>query len=287
MPSLVTIQQLPPDASENLFGLEKYGKSKFPRCTSQMEIPIVNGKHKLGLTDEQEEDFAQYFVNNSRTSLAWKTWLNDYVYTAPYDQKVLDLSTKEDQFAYQVFIKGNPQLAFIASSKKQAEEQSLTGYKYVVINEVEDEVEVVSVQKTKNKARAKLVEIQDDELEILKIAHYLFPVRGITTSTSAYKTIDSFIAESKDNALKFLSAFNVDAETMDVTVTVKRAVEKNILRRGQDNYYYNHASGNRIGRNVDEMVDYLSDPRNADEIGTGSINDSPITVKKQLRDKEL
>lgn len=287
MPNLVTIQQLPPNPSENLFGLEKYGKSKFPRCTSQMEIPIVNGKHKLGITEKEEETFAQYFVNNTRTSPEWRQWLNDFVYTAPYDQKVLDLSVMEDLFTYQVFIKGNPQLAFIASSKKHAEDQSLTGYKYVVVNETEDEVEVVSVQKVKNKARAKLVEIQDDELEILKVAHYLFPVRGITNSTSAYKTIDGFIGESKENALKFLSAFNVESELMDVTVTVKRAIEKNILRRGQDNYFYNHATGNRIGKNIDEMIDYLSNPANSDELGTGAKNDSPTTIKKQLRDKEV
>lgn len=287
MSTFVTIAQMPVASGESLFGLEKYGRSKFPKCNSEMEIPIANGKHKLGMTKEQEDTYAQYFVGSDSSSSEWKEWLNSFTFKAPYEEKTLDLSLMEDSFVYHVFIKGNPDLCFIAPSRKFAEDHPLSNYKYFVANEQQDAEEEVSTQKLKNKARAKLVEIQDDEIELIKIAHYLFNVRGITNSTSAYKTINNSIDESKESASRFIRVFDESSDFIDVTVTVKRAIEKNIIRRGQDNWYYNHASNTRLGRNQEEIIEFLMNPKNQDELGTGSKNDSPLTIKKQLKDKEI
>ena len=280
--SLVVIDQLP--APPGYFGLDKYNKSLFPSTSCTFEIPVKNGRYLLGMTDEQEEEFARYFTSKSKDSDEWKEWLSKRTFSVGSEQKILSLDRMEDKFDYHVFIKANPQTNFIAKDKKSAEE-AIGNYKFVVVNqelEIEDEVSTI---KAKNKGRAALTDIQDDDKELLKLAHYLFPVKGVTNGLIAYKNLETYISQSKENALNFLSLLKEDPDKILVTVSVKRAVEKNIIRRGQDQWYYNHISGTRLGKSLEDTIKYLLDPKNQDELGTGTKDDSPVTILSQLRSK--
>ena len=57
------LKQIAPPPDEFRMGLETKGYSVFPGVTTKLEIPIVRGKHNIGMEDDPKlrEKFENYF----------------------------------------------------------------------------------------------------------------------------------------------------------------------------------------------------------------------------------
>ena len=157
-------------------------------------------------------------------------------------------------------------------------------FPFVLVDEQKEIEGKVSRKVTKNNALRELsdLEIKDKKL-MVKIAKYLFNLNLDLTATQAYDKLDDFINQSTGNAEQFLKVLKVDKEWMDTTVLVKDAMNAQIIRRGEDQVYVNFANQQRLGRNLEEVVKYLNNPDNQDQLGTGGKNDQPYSSQAQLK----
>ena len=281
--SLIKVEQLP--TTTKRFGLENYGKSRFPNTSSVYEIPFWNGRYNLGMTEEQENEFSMFFIGKDSKSREWQEFLSEYTLKLDFEGPVFDSSTMKGKFDYHVYVKANPQLCAIASSKG-AVNDVIADFKYVVVNEVEDEEKEYSTMKLRNSALSELNKLEKNDKMLLLYARYIFPVRNLTSPMRAYTLLDVYLKESRENVERFLAILKEPRDLIDVVVTFKLGYEKNIIRKNRENYFYNHASGTVLGKNQDECVEFLSNPKNQDELGTGSKSDSSLSIKSQLQGKE-
>jgi hypothetical protein len=90
--------------------------------------------------------------------------------------------------------------------------------------------------------------------------------------------------ESISNAENFLKVIRLDPEYVDSVITVKAAIARNIIRLTPDKWYVNYINQTKLGRNIDEIVKFLTNPQNQDQMGTDKDTDSAYSIKRQLKE---
>ena len=138
----------------------------------------------------------------------------------------------------------------------------------------------------RNEAIAALQELSIKSKEkMVKIAKYLFNLNAEITDKNAYIKLDEFILSKGSNAEMFLQTLKLDPEWVETTVLVKDAMNAGFIRRGEDQYYINVASQIKMGRSIEEITKYLMNPDNQDQLGTGSKNDQPYSLRTQFKNR--
>jgi hypothetical protein len=276
------LKQIAPDPDEPLMGLQELGLSLFPGCETVLEIPLINGKFSIG--EPKAYDEFEKFYGLKFDSEEGKRFLSEYRIVINHDIMSLDTKNMDHKFLLHI-LKVNNGMGIVATNDTAIDDSAVNTFKFQLTDEGQDLNSRVALKETKLAAYSKLAEMYDTKgPRILTIAKYLFPLSsGIgENKTLAFDKLEDFISKQA-GAEKFLEVLRMDADKLRITVIVKEAMYRNIIRRDSDGWYVLHASNTKLGRNEEEIVVYCSDPKNIDIVGNGKKDDLPYSLSTQLK----
>lgn len=281
------IKQRQPVEGESIMGLERFGYVMFPDSKTEIEIPFVNNKFRLGsdpttkfgLTPKQQEEYEHYF-GVQFDSPEGKDFLANYRIEISHLVNPFDEAKIEHRFMASI-LKANDGMGLVDTGTNQDN----TLYPFVLVDEEKEVEQKVNRNNTRNEAISELQKLKKDGKKMIKIAKYLFNLNLTITEDQAYIQLNDFILNSFKDSEEFLKVLNVDLEWLDTTVAVKDAMNCGIIRKGDDQVYINFANQAKLGRTIEEVTKFLNNPDNQDILGTGGKNDAPYSIKAQLKNK--
>jgi len=262
----------------NIMGLEAIKRSMFPNTEVGFSVPYLNGTFRHNLSTP-EKKIVQDYYGVTFESEKGKEFYSSLVLKIPTGVYTLDLDDPEKLLFYKVTL-GNGAIAKDMATAKSPMCKSLFYY-----YDQEEEEKVVAEENSKLTeaiiSLSKLKEKQPQRLVIL--AKYLLRKNNFTTD-SAFNAISAKIVK---DAKKFIDVFNnalkTDEKLIKTTVQVIEAVDRGILKKNKSSQYFNPISGIEYGRNIDEIVTFLIDPKNSDELGAGTEKDKLGSLHSLLK----
>lgn len=286
----VTLKQIPSDPTQNLMGLENFGFSVFPGCSTNFEIPWINGRPNIGLTDKKDKDLKdkfEKFWGVEFESERGKEFLATYEIKINHDIEAFD-PEKNIKDAWDLhLIKVNNGMGIIAIDDDVVNEVAVNNFKFKLTDENKDLEAKITKKQITLKAGAKLQELYESNTNrIVLFAKYIFPAgSGIATKNLAFSRLEDFISKNTNNAEKFLEVVKLEPEYLETVVKVKEAIFRGIIRVGADGKYILSMSGTVLGRSEEEVIQFCLNPSNVDIVGTGGKTDTPSSLTSQLNDK--
>ncbi len=276
MGKVVVIRQNTEQA--NIMGLEAIKRSMFPNTEVGFSVPYLNGAFRHNL-DAKEKKIVQDFYGVTFESEKGKEFYSSLVLKIPTGVYTLDLDDPEKLLFYKVTL-GNGAIAKDMATAKSPMCKSLFYY-----YDQEEEEKVVAQETSKFTeaiiSLSKLKEKQPERLVIL--AKYLLRKNNFTTE-SAFNALSTKIVKE---AAKFIDVFNnalkTDEKLIKTTVQVIEAINRGILKKNKSSYYVNPISGIEYGRNIEEIVTFLMDSKNSDELGAGTEKDKLGSLHNLLK----
>jgi len=274
-------------------GLEKMGINKFEEATTTLTPAILHGKVVHGLAGGDvklvESHYGRPFSDTE--------FYGQLIITVEHTPTPIDPSNGEDILKLGL-LKAEGKLAPSILDQDDVNKN----YEFVLSEEGQDEEVKASVYRRRGKAIAALDEMdRKDRDYMVTVAKYLTNFSGgIKTTDQAYAKLTEFIegklsAKAGEAIDVFLDALDesyggkLPRQELNVRVDIERALKTNIIRFDHSRgCYYNVANADsNYGRNKDEVVSYLLQPSNMDELGTGSSKDKPYSVRLQLHKKNV
>ena len=286
----VTLKQIPSDPTQNLMGLENFGFSVFPGCSTNFEIPWINGRPNIGLTDKKDKDLKdkfEKFWGVEFESDRGREFLASYEIRINHDIEAFD-PEKNLKDAWDLhLIKVNNGMGIIAVDDDVLNEVAVNNFKFKLTDENKDLEAKITKKQITLKAGAKLQELYESNTNrIVLFAKYIFPAgSGIATKNLAFSRLEDFISKNTNNAEKFLEVVKLEPEYLETVVKVKEAIFRGIIRIGVDGKYILSMSGTVLGRSEEEVIQFCLNPSNIDIVGTGGKTDTPSSLTSQLNDK--
>ena len=286
----VTLKQIPSDPTQNLMGLENFGFSVFPGCSTNFEIPWINGRPNIGLTDKKDKDLKdkfEKFWGVEFESDRGREFLASYEIRINHDIGAFD-PEKNLKDAWDLhLIKVNNGMGIIAVDDDVVNEVAVNNFKFKLTDENKDLEAKITKKQITLKAGAKLQELYESNTNrIVLFAKYIFPAgSGIATKNLAFSRLEDFISKNTNNAEKFLEVVKLEPEYLETVVKVKEAIFRGIIRVGVDGKYILSMSGTVLGRSEEEVIQFCLNPSNIDIVGTGGKTDTPSSLTSQLNDK--
>jgi len=286
----VTLKQIPSDPTQNLMGLENFGFSVFPGCSTNFEIPWVNGRPNIGLTDKKDKDLKdkfEKFWGVEFDSERGREFLATYEIKINHDIEAFD-PEKNMKDAWDLhLIRVNNGMGIIAVDDDVINEVAVNNFKFKLTDENKDLEAKITKKQITLKAGAKLQELYESNTNrIVLFAKYIFPAgSGIATKNLAFSRLEDFISKNTNNAEKFLEVVKLEPEYLETVVKVKEAIFRGIIRVGPDGKYILSMSGTVLGRSEEEVIQFCLNPSNVDIVGTGGKTDAPSSLTSQLNDK--
>ena len=286
----VTLKQIPSDPTQNLMGLENFGFSVFPGCSTNFEIPWINGRPNIGLTDKKDKDLKdkfEKFWGVEFESDRGREFLASYEIRINHDIEAFD-PEKNLKDAWDLhLIKVNNGMGIIAVDDDVVNEVAVNNFKFKLTDENKDLEAKITKKQITLKAGAKLQELYESNTNrIVLFAKYIFPAgSGIATKNLAFSRLEDFISKNTNNAEKFLEVVKLEPEYLETVVKVKEAIFRGIIRIGVDGKYILSMSGTVLGRSEEEVIQFCLNPSNIDIVGTGGKTDAPSSLTSQLNDK--
>jgi len=265
-------------------GLEREGLNSYPTSTRSFGVPLVNGQWKHGLTPD-EVKVVEAFYGRSFTKPEDREFWGDLVFTVKNHLSTINLDNP-DQL---LMISCMKQLGYCAASLEEVSDNPMANYVFVIKDRGQDEQEKLTLYQRNDEAIIELSKIRKrSNKELIALAFYLLPdpYHIGTNEDLAYTGLRDFIegkyTEQKYQALdKFTAALEIPKDRLYVMKDVNVAVRKNIIRRNGKREYYNPISSVTYGATLDQVFDYMVDPKNDSEYGLAK--DAPeYSIRKQL-----
>lgn len=282
----IILKQRVPEHTPDLMGLSQVGLSVFPGCTTTLEIPIVNNKFNIGLDgpDNQQlkEKFEKYF-GVEFDSPEGREWLNNYEVTVEHDVTAYDPNNLKDLFDLHI-LKVNKGMGIVATSDLDIEETANDTYKFILQDERRELERRVQKKEQLTVATLELAKLHEGNTKrLILIAKYLFNIAaGIGDNKSmAFEKLFDFINQSTENCKIFLNTLRIEPAHMELVVKVREGIHRNIIRSSNGQYIL-YATQTPLGRNEEEIIAFLSDPKNEDLLGLGLPDDSPTSLTSLL-----
>lgn len=281
-----------PTNIDKVLGFDKYQEGKFPG-TKTVIIPFkqMNGQYRHGVTNETDRQFIEdkFFGGQSLESEVAKEYYRTCSVELNPDITFFDTENPESLLKFYIAVSAEE---IVAKSRADAKSKSMSVRPFIVEDGVEVKKEQLSVRQKVNKARAKLAELETEPTYMVVLAKYLAPSNaGITNEQNAYIYLDDLLTGkyTDDSELvavnRFNQALSVDKEILYVASDVKEAIYKNVIRK-QGGVFTNPISQTPYGRTEEEVVNFLSQDMNQEELGTGTPLDKPYSVRFQLKNRK-
>ena len=191
----------------------------------------------------------------------WKT----YKILLNKTTETLNFSNPFDKLKYYVLIANG----FAAPDMASMNSPQFMYTKYYVSRKEEESKSRVVTRKTKDEARAKLLEISKDEDKLL-IAKFLLGSRKVKKGMDAniiYEDVSAFLDDPKEkrNISLFLEATKKTVEELQYKLTVDEALRLGIIKIREGYYQRGNAT---YGKSIQEAIDYLSSVENSGEFAS-------------------
>lgn len=193
----------------------------------------------------------------------------------------------------------NPEFP-IARTKEVMELDQMEKKEFYIVDEVAELKQEVSSQKLKVKALAVLNELEEsDRNKMFLVARILLPatipVNEGSQADYVFKKLQEYIENKifpegtmtiEKAAKEFIKVSDKSKTELDLLATIHTALAFNIIvRHFGDNKYYNKMSGIKYGAQFEDIVTYLGDLNNQEELGLGKETDRPESIKAQIKNK--
>ena len=272
--------------SDFKLGLEKEGLSHFVNTSSSYEIPYIKGKFRADLTEEQIKIIEDHYgyTWNGKTQEDFDFWST--LNLPPLKHRMAGFSVTEPQ---DMILVGVLKYMGIAAPSLIASDNAMGNYKFVIHNKAEEEEYKATIHESRHEAIASLYKIKEQEKFLKALCKHLLPTTSTIkmTKKKAYNLLSEYVegkhGKAGDSLIRFNKAMKMDKSLLYVTVDFKDAFTKNIIRKNDRNMFYNASSNTEYGKNETEAIAYLMDPKNQDELGTGSPDDKSYSIRKQLQ----
>ncbi len=283
------LKQIPPSKDDFRMGLEQFGHSVFPGVTTELEIPILRGKHNIGMEDDSalKEKFENHF-GLKFDSPEGQQFLDEYRLRIDHDLMIFADNNLDHQFMLQV-LRANKGMGQVAVNTSELENSPLDSFRFQLTDESFEQTERVAKKRIKSEANAILNKFDVASIDrILILGNYLFPNAGIGDNrTLAFDKISDFIEKSHPNAQKFIDVSKLDALYLKTVVKVKKAIHQSIITLGKDGVYKLDGVDAELGKTEDDVIDFFTKTSNKELLGTGSKEDLPYSLTTQLTQSNL
>lgn len=207
---------------------------------------------------------------SSQNSDFWST------HSLELKKPTFDLNLKDDRdlIIYYNILGGG--YSEIAPSFQIAKESNKI-YKFYLHVDAEVSDIKTEITKLRNKSRAILEELDDEDFETMfKLAKLLLPIeKGLTRKTAKsliYSELDAFINgdysqnAKKEAPKKFLEYARKDKATLNMEAIVREALYHRIIEQNKEQMFWNAGTQVTYGRNENEIIAFLNNPINNDEL---------------------
>lgn len=250
-------------------------------------LPMKYGKFYFSyITDDQRKSIEKHFGFELESATATE-FFTDYEIKLKQGVNPIDLKSGDGLLNYLAL----KELKVVGSLEEA--QNPMNRFRFVFANDQEELEQKVTRKETIARAKSKLLDLKDNTPQrLISIAKYILPINaGIGRNANlAFDKLDTYIdnelehkSNSADNAKYFLKTLEVDSELVAVAVDVKEALVRNFIRKQEDNWYINPASGTKYGKNEQEIIDFLMNPQNQDELGVNSTKDKEYSIRAQLK----
>lgn len=276
MGKVVVIRQNTEQA--NIIGMEKIGISMFPNTNVCFSIPYINGEFRHNLTSKELKVVEEHYGVKFNTERG-KEFYSTMAMTIPTGVYTLDLDNAKDLLFYKVTL-GTGAIAPDLETAKNPMCKSLF-YFY----DGEEEEKLVADENAKmTDAIIALADIRAKEPERLVIlAKYLLKKNKFTVDTAFNALSNKIVKDSKSFVPAFNTALKSDKKVVKVSVQVVEAIDRGILKRNRAGQYVNPITTTEYGKNHEEIISFLLNPKNSDELGTGGDKDKPGSLENLLK----
>lgn len=260
----------------------------FENAVITTEIPLKNGRIQYRLSKQEkelvEEHYGLELDNVSHTS----EWLDRVTLNTKPTIDVISADDPESILKKGILLANNTYAPSL-----EAAQDVMKGYKFVIYDQSQEEGQKFTLNEVYHKAIVELSKLVKKKKKLLAVAKYVLPATtGIQDNEQrAYNLLTEFLdgkfeGKSRRKSIdEFLDALYMDETRLFVTIDFKEALLKNIIRTDADRYYINPLSGNRYGKTRDEVIDFLCDPVNQEELGLNHKDDKPYAIRYQLKNK--
>lgn len=285
-----SIKQANPHGKAKL-GLEKSNLQLFEVTESTYEIPFVNNKWKHGLNEEELKIVENHYGHSFSNPEHYMFWASLTPFKIDHTIRSLDLTNPEDILLCGVL----KEMKILAPSIEDSNNKVMANYLFALNIEGEEEELKLSIYQRFDKAIVSLTEVGKQPKYIIALAKYILPPSiSINDSTKAYTKLREFLDctlktnqnRSKKEALNiFENALEKDKGVLFTTVDFREAKKKNIIRLDSNNRLFNVSSGTVYGKNEEEAISYLLNPKNQDELGADKKGDKNYSIRYQLKQR--
>jgi len=280
------LKQLPPEPGTQLMGLEDFGMSVFPGCTTSIEIPMINGKYNIGLDNDPvlKKEFEEHF-NINFDSPQGQEFLENYTIKIDHEIMAFDPKNSIEHKWLLHLLKVNSGMGIIAINDAALDSSPINTFKFKIVDETFELEERVSKKTVKANAYQLLDKYnKPSSNRLILLANYLFPHAGIGENKNlAFDKLEDFINTSYANTQKFIEISNLDPEYIELVVKIKKAINFNIIRMGKDGQYVLNSTDSKLGRTEDEVISFFKILSNKDLLGSNSKDDLPYSITSQLK----
>ena len=271
-------------------GLEKEGMAKFEGSLTMLDVPMINGNYVIDIPnkDHKAKILSWLGVDDFNSEMGKKV-LDNYSITINSGITSLDLNDPSDLFNYYIL---KSKYGMVAANIEEAT-HPLRNYKFYVANDKEETAKKVSKKELILSAQAALLQMKKKEPKrLIYMSKFILPNSfGIKDVDSAFLNLTEYvdgkiIPMNEVPYQKFLDYNEMTNEELFAKVDIKNAIRLGIIRKMKNGEYLNHLSGNVLGRTEDEIYNYLIQPQNQEELGTGTNVDSVTSIRYQLTNRK-
>lgn len=285
------IRQIPDDYAK-VTGLDKYNRSRMPKCFDRLSPAVnVDGRFITGFDEEalsvklienleEKRDTVEKLkdlrlnleketgLDLSGTSEYWKTYNVDL--SADQDT-VLNAANAHHVIKYYVLISNG----YVAPSKDLSGSPKYINAKYYAFTVEGETKETVSTAKLRDSAIGELYKIADNKDSLIILGQYLEGPKynQKVDSGTLYTMLRSYIETSKDNVERFLKAIKKDRGDVEFKIIVDKALRSKVIKY-KDKYYQRGQV--TLGKNIEELYKNLSSPEYAAEY---------MSIKEEIESK--
>lgn len=277
---MIVIQQAATDQFR--LGLEQDGKQLYELAASTYEIPVVNGKLQHGLTPEEAKTVEAFYGLQFDNPDHRSSWTN-IVLEIKHSMKVIDPNNPADLLLLGVL----RQNGILANTLEDVQLDPMAKYVFVMRNEGDEERQKATLYERVDECITKLSHINKESKKyLMAIAKFLTGSLTIGNEQLAYTKVRDYIdgkytRTQKEALNRFEDVLEMDKSKLFVTIDVKEAIYRNIIRRDVNQKFYNPLTSVVYGKTEEEVVDFLMRAENQDELGVG-VDAQPYSIRKLL-----
>lgn len=276
----VIIRQIPSEFSESI-GLDKYNRSRLPGTKEDLQASEnSDGRYITGIDEESftvsKEDYEKVKAARLRLEKSlgkpldglsdfWKTF---YVRIWSDSDLTLNLSNPREELSYYMLIANR----YIAPNKELISHPGYKDANYYAFTQESEIKETTSTRKVRDKAIAKLTDIEENTSKMVLIGQYLEGIKydDKLGPDTLYTMLREYI-EQKDLkfAKLFLKALDMSTEEMQRKILIDKAFKARLISqvklKGTKKSVYQFGNVT-LGSSIEEVYTNLSDTTFSNEL---------------------